>query len=59
MIWKRGPQSDMSRNYKFPSSENKVILDDQFERVSGFYQNKEGIFQKKTCEFKVMVDTKV
>ena len=33
-------------------------MDDSFERVSGFYHDKSGKFQKKTCEFKLMVNTK-
>ena len=33
-------------------------MTDKFERVSGFYQDKEGKFQKKNCEFKLMVGTK-
>ena len=33
-------------------------MEDKFERISGFYKDKNGKFQKKTCEFKLMVGAK-
>lgn len=53
----------MSRNYNYIMENRATVLtrlemNDEFERVSGFYQNKEGVFQKKTCEFKIMVGSK-
>ena len=58
--WKRGPQEDMTKNYYFGQNNDvkKLVMEDKFERISGFYKDKNGKFQKKTCEFKLMVGAK-
>ena len=36
VLWKRGPQSEASKQYKFFQSQISLNMDDQFERVSKF-----------------------
>ena len=61
ITWKRGQLVEMTKNYTFVQSNRSTILtrldlvDKEFEKVSAFYTNKEGIFQKKMCEFAIMV----
>ena len=40
IVWRRGPQEDETATYKFEEGKKKLKMTDEFDRISGFYQNK-------------------
>ncbi|CDW89532.1 UNKNOWN [Stylonychia lemnae] len=56
IIFKRGPQKDESKKYKLEPQSNGLQMqqllfeDEVFQRVSSFYQEKDGKFQKKSAD---------
>ena len=40
IVWKRGPQEDETAKYKFEPGKRTLKMTDEFDRISGFYQNK-------------------
>jgi hypothetical protein len=40
IVWRRGPQEDETATYKFEPGKRTLKMTDEFDRISGFYQNK-------------------
>ena len=40
ICWRRGPQEDETATYKFEQGQKTLKMTDEFDRISGFYQNK-------------------
>lgn len=57
ICWRRGPQEDETAKYQF-NGEKTLKMQDKFDRISGFYQNKKGEFQRKTCAFRTRIGGK-
>jgi len=55
ICWRRGPQEDETAKYRFEQGQTMLKMGDKFDRISGFYQNKKGDFQRKTCAFRLKV----
>lgn len=58
ICWRRGPQEDETAKYQFEPGQKILKMTDKFDRISGFYQNKKGEFQRKTCAFRLRIGGK-
>lgn len=51
VMWKRGPQEDCTNSFEMNDIQDEIDVDFQFKRVSTFYRNNKGNYEKKLCEF--------
>ena len=58
VCWRRGPQEDETAKYQFEPGTKVLKMSEKFDRMSGFYQNKKGEFQRKTCAFRLRIGGK-
>ena len=60
LMFKRGPQKDPTRRYKAVAAKSGghmqtvTFVDEEFQRVSGFYKEREGVYQEKKAKVKII-----
>lgn len=55
--WRRGPLKDYTIQYNFNSGKT-IKLNHAMEKISTFYQTKDGKIQDKSCEFRLVTSEK-
>lgn len=55
VVWKRGPESQKSQVYELNEIEHDTDMTDIFTKVSSFYSKDNITFEKKMCNFGIMM----
>ena len=50
ILWKRGPESANTQDFKFNGNSDPIAVNGVFEKVSTFYMKRE-VWQAKSCDF--------